>query len=343
MTIKIEEGYASVPAIQQYLKCAEALGINTAPLLEKYQLSDELLADNTARVEGHVFQDIVERLIRETADPLFGLKTAEHVQPITYSIYGYMAMNSKNLGEALERTPEYEKLVGDMGVTKVIPKAEGCFARWDCNMTSPLARRHVIENVMASWTIFARWITGTNESPLEVRLEHSPPSRRELLPEYDALFGCPVLFDQPETGLLLSSEAMSLSLIQADETIFTSLQETANSRLAKLSGQSPVAAQVKSALRTLMKEGIPRKDALSESIGMTSRTMQRRLKEEGCSYQEILNELRHELALDLLENTDLSLEEIGHRLGFQEPRSFHRSFKSWTGQTPGYFRKNTDS
>ena len=149
----------------------------------------------------------------------------------------------------------------------------------------------------------------------------------------------PVLFDQEETGLLLSQEAMNLPLIQADQTIFTSLQETANNRLAELSGQSPVAAQVKSALRGLMKEGIPRKDTLAEVIGMTSRTMQRRLKEEGCSYQEILNDLRHELAIDLLENTDLSLEEIGHRLGFQEPRSFHRSFKAWTGQTPGHFRK----
>lgn len=339
--MNIEEGYASIPAITQYLKCAEALGIDTAPIKAEFNLTEAMLLDNTARIEGAVFQDVVEILMRETADPLFGLKTAEYVQPITYSIYGYMAMNSKNLAEALERTPEYEKLVGDMGVTKVIPRDDHLFARWDCNMSKPAVRRHVIENVMASWTIFARWITGTNESPVELRLEHSAPTRRELLPEYDKIFGCPVLFDQEETGLLLSPEAMRLPLIQADETIFSSLQDTANNRLAEISGQSPVAAQVKSALRGLMKEGIPRKDSLAETIGMTSRTMQRRLKEEGCSYQEILNELRHELAIDLLENTDLPLEEIGHRLGFQEPRSFHRSFKAWTGQTPGFYRKNT--
>ena len=187
----IEQGYASVPAIQQYLKCAEALGTDISAVIKQFGLTDEMLQDNTARIEGGVFQDALEVLIRETADPLFGLKTAEHVQPITYSIYGYMAMNSRCLGEALERTPEYEKLVGDMGVTKVIPRDDQFFARWDCNMTSPIVRRHVIENVMASWTIFARWITGTNESPLEVRLEHSAPSRRELLPEYDKLFGCP--------------------------------------------------------------------------------------------------------------------------------------------------------
>lgn len=337
----IEEGSASVPAIQQYLKCAEALGADIAPILKKYGFTPELLQDNTARISGTDFQNAVEALAQATADPLFGLKTAEYVQPITYSIYGYMAMNSKNLGEAIERTPEYEKLVGDMGVTKVIPRGENIFARWDCNMTKPLAKHHVIENVMASWTIFARWITGrSEESPLEVRLEHGEPTRRELLQEYDAIFGCPVLFNQEENGILMSKSMMEMPLIQADQTVFTSLQETANNRLAEISGDTPIAAQVKSALRRLMKEGIPRKDAVADTIGMTSRTMQRRLKEEDCSYQEILNDLRHQLAVDLLENTDLSLEEIGHRLGFQEPRSFHRSFKGWTGKTPGFFRKN---
>ncbi|MGM0563477.1 MAG: AraC family transcriptional regulator [Pseudomonadota bacterium] len=337
----IEQGSVSVPALQQYLACARALGCDTVDILSRHEIGEELLSDNTQRLPGDVFQAILKVLIRDTADPLFGLKTAQHVQPITYSIYGYMAMNSRNLGEAIEHTPEYEKLVGDMGTTKLIPRDGNSFARWDCNMTDPLVRRHVIENVLASWTIFARWITGKNEeSPLEVRIEHEPPRRRELLPEYDRLFGCPVLFGQEETGVLLSPEAMALPLIQADQTVFSSLQETANQRLAALSGQTPVAVQVKSALRALMKDGIPRKDMVAERIGMTSRTMQRRLKEEDVSYQNILNELRHAMAIDLLENTELTLEDIGHRLGFQEPRSFHRSFKTWTGQTPGHFRRH---
>ena len=203
----IEQGSVSVPAIQQYLTCAEALGTPTQDVLDRYGITREQLSDNTARLPGGVFQDILGELIRDTADPLFGLKTAQHVQPITYSIYGYMAMNSRNLGEAIERTPEYEKLVGDMGITKLIPRDGQFFARWDSNMTDPLVRRHVIENVLASWTIFARWITGKpQESGLEIRLEHAPPSRRELLPEFDRVFSFDFFPKSSTSGTVYSRE-----------------------------------------------------------------------------------------------------------------------------------------
>ena len=114
-----------------------------------------------------------------------------------------------------------------------------------------------------------------------------------------------------------------------------------NQHLAELSKPSLVViANVKSALKiTLMRHGIPRKNTISNMVGMTGRTMQRRLKEEGSSYRELLNELRHEMATELLRNSQLSLGEIGHRLGFQESRSFHRCFKTWTGETPGHYRR----
>jgi len=336
----IEQGTASIPSLLQYMKCAESLGVNAVGVATGNGVAVDCLKDNTARLDGQRFQQTLKALILAADDPLFGLKTARFVQPITYSVFGYMAMNSRNLEDVLRRVPKYEKLVGDMGVTAVSDKGNNRFVRWQCHMSDALVRRHVIENVLASWTQFARWITGSEHSPIEIHFEHSPPPQHNQLSEYAALFRCPVLFDQAETGILVAGEHMHLALIQADESVLQSLEETANKRLASITASLSMTERVKGALQTLLQDGIPRKDVVARMVGMTSRTLQRRLQEEGSSYQDILNRLRHDIATGLLENTALSLEEIGHRIGFQGPRSFNRSFKLYTGTTPGDYRRS---
>ena len=93
------------------------------------------------------------------------------------------------------------------------------------------------------------------------------------------------------------------------------------------------------ALRLLLKDGLPRKEKVAEKFHMTVRTLQRHLQQAGTSYQEILDQLRQELAEHYLLRSDLAIQDIASYLGFTESRSFHRSFKAWTGMTPGEYRE----
>jgi AraC-like DNA-binding protein len=88
----------------------------------------------------------------------------------------------------------------------------------------------------------------------------------------------------------------------------------------------------------MIKQQAPSSAVIAEKLGMSSRTLQRRLGEEGSHYKDVLNELRLELALYFLKNTELGLESIAYELGYAEARSFYRSFKQWTGQTAGAYR-----
>ena len=81
------------------------------------------------------------------------------------------------------------------------------------------------------------------------------------------------------------------------------------------------------------------KERLAEELGMSSRTLQRKLNEEGAQYQEILDELRLEMATQFFSRKELSLDEIARKLGYLETRSFYRGFKQWTGKTVGEYRK----
>ena len=108
--------------------------------------------------------------------------------------------------------------------------------------------------------------------------------------------------------------------------------------LGGLDKKQLVADQVKNLLRLVLKQQTPSSQMIAEMLGMSSRTLQRKLDEEGTRYKDLLNELRLELALYYLKNTELSLDSIAYQLGYAESRSFYRSFKLWTGRTAGSYR-----
>lgn len=332
-------GYASIPAVWQYLRMAESLGVDYSPCLVAAAIDPALLQDSNQRVPGSALEKLLACLIPRSGDPCFGLHTSAFIQPASYSVLGYIAMNCATVGEALACIPLYEKIVGDMGVTTTCAIGSDVQVQWHCNFTDPQVRRHVIENVLASWTRYTRWMSGVmDESPVAVLLEHSAPADKACLQEYQAVFNAEVRFDQPCTALIVSQQQLAFPIAQADPQLLATLLQHATQVLAQIDQNESFTRKVKNLLRLQLNEALPRKETIAEQLHMTARTLQRRLSDEGTTFLDVLNELRQELAEYYLLQTSLSIDEIGVRLGFAEARSFHRSFKQWTGTTPGKFR-----
>lgn len=331
-------GYTSVPALLKYLRHAEHLGLDQEQALSAAGLSTEDLADNGRRIPSEAHERLLQHLMQVSSDPLFGLHSARFVQPGSWSVLGYITMNCATLGEAMSRIVPYEKLVGDMGVSRVEAAADHVKLIWSCRHQATEIRRHMVENVLASWLLYARWIADMQRSPSEVWFEHSQPDGVETA-DYEELFGCPVRFDQACNALLVPLAYLAVPLRQADANLLRTLEEHALALMAGLDDDEPLPRRVKNALRLLLKDGLPRKERVAEKFDMTVRTLQRHLQHAGTSYQQILDELRQELAEHYLLRSDLAIQDIASYLGFTESRSFHRSFKGWTGQTPGEFRE----
>ncbi len=333
-------GYISVPALQQYVKSAESCGLLRERVLAEAGVQAEQLTDNNGRLPGEVLLRLLRYVLPHCGNPLFGLQTSQFIQPGSYHVMGYIAMTSNNLGEALSRVSIYEKLVGDMGTTHIEHEPGVVVVRWACRYHEPVVRRHIIENVLASWTTFARWIADVPEqAPLAVRFEHSAPEDRSLLKHYQHIFRCPVYFDQPMSAIVLSPELLSQRLRQPDITLRDTLEQHAQRALQALKSSYSMADQVRSLLRSMLADGSPRKEFVAEQMGMNVRTLHRKLADEGMSYQQILDDLRFELAQRYLCDSPYSVEEIARKLGFTESRSFIRYFKGHAGQTPGEFRQ----
>lgn len=331
-------GYTSVPALLKYLRLADAQGLDQGAALAAAGLSRDDLQDNGGRLPSEAHEKLLGHLLGVSADPLFGLHAAQYVQPGSWSVLGYITMNCATLGEAMSRIAPYEKLVGDMGTSRIEAAGDHVRLIWTCRHEKSEIRRHMVENVLASWLLYARWIADMDSSPQEVWFEHAQPAGTAQA-DYEQVFGCPVRFEQPANALLVPLDYLGVPLRQADAKLLRTLEEHALTLMAGLDDDEPLPQRVKNALRLLLKEGLPRKERVAERFNMTVRTLQRHLQLAGTSYQEILDELRQELAEHYLTRSDLAVQDIAQYLGFTESRSFHRSFKTWTGMTPGEFRE----
>jgi AraC-like DNA-binding protein len=243
------------------------------------------------------------------------------------------------LGEAVTRIAPYEKLVGDMGTTRLKMKGDSATLIWTCNFTDPVVWPQVVDNVFASWINYARWLAdSTDATPLEVRLRRPSPG-----PEHEKAYAlrwqCPVQFDAEEDSVTFAQALLATRLRQPDPLLRKTLEAHALSQLALLDTDTDLTSKVKQSIQKQLAEGITRQDMVAEDLGMTSRTLQRKLSQEGVSYQKLLDEVRQQMAEDYLQNTDMSIPDIALRLGYSETTSFHRKFKAATGKTPGDFRR----
>ncbi|MGI9289449.1 MAG: AraC family transcriptional regulator [Pseudomonadales bacterium] len=332
-------GFASVPAIKQYLQAAEACGVDYQPMLETANIHPTALQDNNKRISGKAMVRLLAQLIPASNDPCFGLHSARFVEPPSYSVLGYISMNCSTLRQTLANTSVYEKIVGDMGVSSTHIDNGFVLQRWDCRFTEPLVRRHVIENVLGSWTVYLRHFVHLDTKLADcIWFEHSAPYDPELLKDYIEVFGCDVLFDQAASGIRFKEEFLDLALPQADKKLLKALLDHATQILAEIDRDQPITIRVKNLLRLMLKEREPSSTQIAEILHMSSRTLQRKLNAEDTQYKTVLYEVRLELALYYLENTSLNLDQIAHELGYTEARSFYRSFKQWTGRTAGSYR-----
>jgi len=333
-------GYASVPAVKQYLQYAETLELDIDALLVQSGISPAIMTQENERISGGQLQQLLALLIAEINDPLFGLKSGELVQTGSYSVLGYITMTCATFAEVLEYVQPYEKLVGDMGVTSMVKNHDEIQVHWHCAYPMSVVREQMIDNIFASWVLYSRWLSGLDLHPKCVHLQRQQPSQTEVL-YYEKVFACPVLFAQAENCVVFPISYLAISLRQPDNFLRKTLEQHALQQMSVLEKSQSLSVQVKDIIRFLLAKGITRKDMVASQLNMSEKTLQRKLQLETTSYQKLLDEARLQLAQEYLCNTNLSFDSIAMQLGFAEVRSFFRRFKLWTGQTPSEYRDSS--
>ena len=180
------------------------------------------------------------------------------------------------------------------------------------------------------------WLAGRRIPVDEVVFAHAKPPYAQ---EYTAMFSEHASFGHGASALHLARRWLALPVVQSETTLKVFLQHAPQSVFLKYRNEDSWSARLRRRLRHHLGSGEwPWLEAVAQEFHITPTTLRRRLQAEGTSYQGIKDALRYEAAIELLCHSPLSVEDICLRLGFQEPSTFHRAFKKWSGLQPGKYR-----
>ncbi len=307
-------------------------GLDFDPLDETHpHYRDEISAMQYSRV----YQSVLSLLQDET----FGTSGSELVAPGAFRMMCYCIISCRNLGQAIQRASEFYRTFFDersqlyanfsdqharVGYRTVLREGPGPVAAVDAYGLS-------------MWHRFFGWLCGRPIALKRVDFTGDTPPRLE---KYEALFGCPLYFNQPNDLLYFDSACLSWPLVHTEHSLREFLR-TAPYQLLLMESDpcgNNLSAQVKAMIGHDFSEGFPAVEAISSALNMSAPTLRRRLKREGTTFQQLKDKARCEAAKLCLDRPELSINDIALQMGFTDPSAFHRSFKKWTQQTPGQFR-----
>ena len=339
-------GVAAVPALRQFISQALKEGLDVARALTAANISQQVAEDNAQYISGDQFQRFLSELLTQSNNPLFGLHASQFVQPSSYGVLGYLTMNCLTLGEAVAQIQPYERLVGDMGVTQVHRQDQYIRLVWTCQYTQPDVRHALVDNCLGSWVRFAQYLLADNlEQPSSMNMGPNKVTlkRADLCTtDYEHWFQCPVEAGNDQDAVYLPAEFLEMKLSQGNSHLFASLRQQADQQLAvalnSIEGNNTLSHQVVQVITQQLPAWTTQQQVASY-FAMTVKTLQRKLKQEGTQFRDLVDQVRIGQAKNLLATTSLSMADISERVGYQEPRSFYRAFNRIEHMTPGEYRE----
>lgn len=332
--------WISARHLQHFIAHAEAASVNVDRLLEDAGLARARLGDPDYAVPVSAIELMLATITREHQQPLAGLRLSRDIQPATFGPLGFIAQVCPTVGDVLETLVRYNGLLSNIGNTSLVHSPGSVEVRWECLAGGTVFRRQATEYVLgAAVTLLRLLIPGRPDLPVCVNFAHARPASPRHAREYVSHFCCPVYFEQPASSLVLSVSALKIPLHHGDAFVREMMERHAADRLRHRNQPSSVPDEVRHLIRAMIANGVPGKDAIALQLGMSGRSLHRRLQDAGTSYQAQLDQVRMEIARERLAHPDASSIEISDSLGFSTRQAFLRWFKQGTGLTPSQYRE----
>ncbi|MEM9597318.1 MAG: AraC family transcriptional regulator [Acidobacteriota bacterium] len=252
-----------------------------------------------------------------------------------YGAFGLAWKSATDLRGSYERAERYARVLTSVSTYEVEPADGGAFMHLHRDGERRLGMRLSNEATIASITAISQQACSGRFRPLSVFFKHPAPGPTA---DHEAHFGCPVYFDSERDALLVSKETLDTPNKVGDPGIVRFFDTLLEKDVSKLGDDPSLERRVQAYISRSLSEGAPSISDVARHVGMSGRTLQRRLSERDLSFQKVVDETRRRLAQRLLRETDYSLAEVAFMTGFAEQSSFTRAFKRWSGQAPRSYR-----
>jgi AraC-like DNA-binding protein len=330
----------SITAVVPYLVASSAreAGFDPERLLKATGIELDVPPSADDHVDIERYYELWRRTMDLVRDPAFPLHAASAFQLEDNEVFGFLAMSCETLGEAYDRTAAV-RAIYNIG------------ARWELQIDSDAARmiwypwpgdardpgyRAAMDFAMADMANSARRLGRAEPRPIAVRLAHGPP---EDTSAHRRHYGVEPSFGAPLYELVYERGLREMPIRTFNSRLRDYFEEECRRLITELGLGSSVVARLRKNLIAAMDGGETSIGRMAKDLGMSPRSLQRRLSDEGTRYNDVLDDIRQELAKRYLARGTVSASEVAYLVGFVEPPAFFRAFKRWTGMTPRAFQQ----
>ncbi|MBC3783849.1 AraC family transcriptional regulator [Spirosoma utsteinense] len=275
-----------------------------------------------------------------SGDVLFGLHFGESLQIAALGVVGQLIRNSHTIGEALTQAATFTHLLTDALTMEVKRTNAGFAVQFIPNQTrqraAPAMFCQLMDFMMAFLIHEVDGLVLTRIQPDQVTL----PSQIADLTEYERVLRCPTIREGDKYELTFAGNYWNEPILLANYDLQTTLLQEVNGVERSYEAHQRMSDRIKSYLLANANLGLPSLDAIAGNFNLSPRSVQRKLQEEGLTYQQVADSVRKTLAIHFLESGRHPTKEVSYILGYNELSAFSRAFKRWTGTTPGGYQKN---
>ena len=317
------------------LTAAKKHGLNQQSLLDAANLSSELLVHPHVRITPIQLSQLMQAIWCAADDEYLCLGS----QPSKHGIFSMMAkqvLESINLRQVYRRGVHFYNLV-TAATSFRFQESNDC-ARFCIALTQPEKDQdHVlIDFLLLLWHRFPSWLIGQKIPLLRVGFCHPKPAHFE---EYRLMFACDIYYGQEENYLEFDKTCLNAAIVQTQQSLSAYLRRCPLDWFQRQSYFDIYTRKVIDALEQSSDIKSVNMLHVASGLHMTTRTLRRKLLEEGTNFQQLKDNIRRDIAIHYLSRPDMSIATIGQMLGFCEAGAFTRAFKNWTSMAPSTYRK----
>lgn len=308
-------------------------GVSSAQVLRNTGIRPVMLQRDEGYLSYQQMVALIENGLALTSTPQLGLLVGCRENISTWGVLGYAIMSCATFREAFDIGIRFHLTAA--GMMLLDTQLEGDRIKIQLESPCPLgaALPFCVEEMMAGIVTVGSMLGPTNLTPLEISLSYSKPAYAS---KYREIFRCPIHYDQPVNALWITPPG-DTPLVHSDPITAKICLKLVEQLLEKHSSEENFILEVRRILLRAPGQ-FPDMEAVAVELGMSSRTLRRKLEELATSFKGQLDDVRRQLAIEYLQNSHLHLEDIAALLGYTELTNFRRAFKLWTGHPPSYYR-----
>ena len=312
---------------------AQAEGVDANALFAEVGLNIGVLLNPYARVAQDTITRLWGLLVQQTGDAAIGLKFGKHVTPATFSAVGYVMLSCQTVKDSLQQLTHYQRYLGEGMRCNLIEADDHYRLSFEGVGDQQPVSSQTLEAKLSACMHYARWVTRGPVVPLQVFLRHDYNADPDV---YTELFLCPVQERAEFNGFLLPKSFVEQELPSHDPVMLEQHRRMANEMISH--SFNPFSVRVKGLMREWLPVGEATQKKVADALTLTTKTLQRRLQEEGTAFSTLLDECREEAACAYLLQPSIELVEIADLAGFADYSSFAKFFKRRTGMPPSTWR-----